>query len=103
MKCVIIPSIAVSMLPSEATLYFKRLNWDEFRMELSRCEKITNYVRHKPTNDLLSSVAVFDAGFEYKIGDDVIFLVALKTRAPTPGADVNVAPEDLLVYLVKPV
>ena len=82
---------------------FKKLNWDEFRMELSRCEKITNYVRHKPTNDLLSSVAVFDTGFEYKIGDDAIFLVALKTRAPTPGADVIATPEDLLVYLVKPV
>jgi hypothetical protein len=103
MKCVVVPSIAVSMLPDKITLSFRKLSWDEFVAEISKCERVINYIRHKPTNDLLSTITTFETGFEYKIGDDIIFLVALRTRAPTPGADVNVTPEDLLVYLVKPV
>jgi len=103
-KCVIIPSIAVSMLPSESiTLTFMKLTWDEFKTMISGCEKIVNYIRHKPTNDLLSTiVAKFETGFEYKINTaDVIFMVGLKSRAPTPGADITVAPDDLLIYLAK--
>jgi hypothetical protein len=92
------------MLPPEITLSFVRMEWDEFVRTLMKCEKIINYVRHKPTNDLLSSVVSFETGVEYRINaSDVIFLLGLKTRAPTPGADVNVSPSDLLIYLAKPV
>jgi hypothetical protein len=96
------------MLPPEVTLTFKKLTWSEFITTLARCQKVINYVRHKPTNDLLYSTGVnFESGFEYKIDadkvTDIIFLVGLKSRAPTPGADVAVSANDLLIYLVKPV
>jgi hypothetical protein len=102
-RCVIVPSIATSMLPDSTTLTFRKLEWSEFVKILSSCEKIVNYIRHKPTNDLLSTIAKFETGFEYKIADDVLFMIGLKSRAPTPGADVTVTPSDLLIYLVKPV
>lgn len=105
-KCVLIPSIAVSMLPPNLTITFTRLEWSEFVVALSACERVVNYIRHKPTVDLLSSIGAgkFEAGFEYKIdANDVIFLVGLRARAPTPGADVAVTVDDLLIYLVKPV
>jgi hypothetical protein len=105
-KCVLIPSIAVSMLPPTITLTFAKLEWSEFVVALSACERVVNYIRHKPTIDLLSSIGAgkFEAGFEYKIdASDAIFLVGLRARAPTPGADVAVSANDLLIYLVKPV
>jgi hypothetical protein len=105
-KCVVIPSIAVSMLPESVTLTFVKLTWDEFTSKLAECQKIVNYVRHKPTIDLLTSAVstTLETGFEYRIStDDTIFLLGLRTRAPTPGADVAVAPNDLLIYLAKPV
>jgi hypothetical protein len=101
MKCIIIPSIATSMLPDSVTLTFRKLTWDEFATMISRCEKTVNYIRHKPTNDLLSAVVRFETGFEYRINvDDTIFLIGLRARAPTPGADVAVSANDLLIYLV---
>jgi hypothetical protein len=105
MKCVIIPSIAVSMLPTtEIKLSFRKLSWDEFVVALKGCEKVTNFVRHKPTNDLIMTIVKFETGFEYKIsGDDTVFMVGLATRAPVSGADVTVTPSDLLIYLAKPV
>jgi hypothetical protein len=92
------------MLPDNITLSFTKLSWDEFVATIKGCEKIINYVRHKPTIDLLTAIVAFETGFEYKIDtSDTIFLVGLKTRAPTPGADVAVKPDDLLIYLAKPV
>lgn len=104
-RCVIIPSIAASMMPdSEITLSFAKLSWGEFKELVTGCKKIINYIRHKPTNDLLASIAVFETGFEYKISmGDLIFVVGLKSRAPVSGADVTVTPNDLLIYLAKPV
>ncbi len=105
-RCVIIPSIAVSMLPPEGiTLAFTKLTWDEFASTISRCERVINFIRHRPTNDLLSALlsVKFETGFEYRINDDVIFMIGLKSRAPTPGADVAVTVDDLLIYLAKPV
>jgi hypothetical protein len=104
-RCVIIPSIATSMLPDKITLTFTKLTWEEFTALLAKCERITNYIRHKPTNDLLLLViSKFETGFEYRIDtSDVIVLLGLKARAPVSGADVNVSPSDLLIYLVKPV
>ena len=103
-KCVIIPSIATSMLPPNSiTLTFTKLEWSEFVAMLSTCKRIVNFVRHKPTVDLLSSVGIkFESGFEYKLDiNDVILLIGLRTRAPTPGADVTVTADDLLIYLAK--
>jgi hypothetical protein len=95
------------MLPPVITLTFTKLKWDEFTAMLLRCEKIINYVRHKPTVDLLSSIGVsFESGFEYKLldaDDTIIFMIGLKSRAPTSGADITVTADDLLIYLVKPV
>jgi hypothetical protein len=105
-KCVIVPSIAVSMLPSEGiTLAFAKLTWEEFATQVKMCEKVVNYIRHKPTNDLLLTIIQrFESGTEYRIDmNDVIILLGLKSRAPVPGADVNVSPSDLLIYLAKPV
>jgi hypothetical protein len=104
-RCVVIPSIAVSMLPDFTTLAFSKLTWSEFVEMLARCDKIVNFVRHKPTNDLLLTVVTtFETGFEYRINvDDTIFMIGLKGRAPTPGADVSVSPNDLLIYLAKPI
>jgi hypothetical protein len=105
-KCVIIPSIAASMLPESITLTFTKLDWNEFVAMLMKCEKVVNYVRHRPTVDLLTSfVRSVETGFEYKINVDdnmLIFMTGLRTRTPTSGADVAVTPNDLLVYLVKP-
>jgi hypothetical protein len=102
-RCVVVPSIAASMLPNEITLSFARLSWEEFTTKITKCEKVVNYIRHKPTNDLLSAVTPFETGAEYRISaDDLIFVIGLRTRAPTPGADVNVSPSDLLIYLAKP-
>jgi hypothetical protein len=102
-KCVIIPSIATSMLPDKITLSFTKLTWSEFTDAIKRCDKIVNYVRHKPTNDLLLSIVKYEAGVEYRIDEnDVIFMIGLKTRAPVPGADIAVTPNDLLIYLAKP-
>ncbi len=104
-RCAIIPSIATSMLPDVITLSFVKLTWNEFVKTINECKSITNYIRHKPTNDLLLSVvSKYETGFEYKIDvNDTIFLIGLKSRAPTPGADVVVKPDDLLIYLAKPV
>jgi hypothetical protein len=90
--------------PDEITLTFTRLTWEEFTALLAKCERITNYIRHKPTNDLLLTIiARFETGTEYRVStDDIIFIVGLRSRAPTPGADVNVSPSDLLIYLAKP-
>ncbi len=105
-KCVIVPSIAVSMLPDEIVLSFTRLSWEEFTTMVStKCQKVINFVRHKPTNDLLTTIiTTFETGFEYKFDvGDMVFLLGLRARAPTPGADVAVSPSDLLIYLAKPV
>jgi hypothetical protein len=102
-RCVIIPSIATSMLPDKITLTFTKLTWEEFTMLLTKCEKVTNYIRHKPTNDLLLTITKFETGIEYKIDtNDIVFIIGLKSRAPVSGADVNVSPSDLLIYLAKP-
>jgi hypothetical protein len=84
-------------------LTFKRLTWQEFTTMLTQCEKVVNYIRHKPTNDLLATIVKFETGFEYRIDiSDTIFLVGLKARTPVSGADVTVTPDDLLIYLAKP-
>jgi hypothetical protein len=103
-RCVIIPSIAVSMLPDMISLSFRKLSWDEFVTTIKGCKKIINFIRHKPTNDLIMTIVNFETGFEYKIDvDDVIFMIGLKTRAPVPGADIVVTQNDLLIYLAKPI
>ncbi len=104
-KCVVIPAIAASMLPdTPITLTFKKLTWNEFTELLTKCERIVNYNRHKPTNDLLMTIIPkFETGFEYKVDiNDLIIVLGLKTRTPTSGVEVTVTPNDLLIYLVKP-
>jgi hypothetical protein len=100
-KCAIIPSIAVSMLVTETvTITFSRETWDSFINTLRSCEKVVNYVRHKPTTDLIeSAVGKMETGFEFKIEPGTLmFIVGLKFRTPVSGADVKVTPEELLIY-----
>jgi hypothetical protein len=100
--CIVIPSLAVSMLPDDITMRFHRETWDNFVSTLRSCGKIISYIRHKPTTDLIeSAVGKIDTGFEYKIEEGhLIFMVGLKFRAPVSGADVAVRPDDLLIYRV---
>jgi hypothetical protein len=100
-KCVVIPSVAVSMFTTDkVTITFHKETWDSFISALGMCEKIVNFVRHKPTVELIESTLKrkMETGFEYRIGADTIFIVGLRTRTPVSGADVTATPDDLLIY-----
>ncbi len=99
--CVIVPSIAVSMITVDTiTIVFYKETWNSFIDTLKVCERIVNYVRHRPSVDLIESiVGKMETGFEYRIErGHTIFIVGLKSRTPVSGTDVKVNPEDLLIY-----
>ncbi len=100
--CILIPSLALSMLRKftvGAELFVRFVGFEEFVRELRACGRVVSYVRHKPTNDLLAQhVALEVATGEYTLEEDhKIYIVALKFRTPVSGQDVQVKPEDLLV------
>jgi hypothetical protein len=103
-RCVVIPSIATSMVKdwSAISLSLHLTRFDGMVEELRTCKEVINFVRHKPTVDLLlkhTGRNDIKSGFEYALEpSDVIFIVGLKTRTPVSGADVTVEPEDLLIY-----
>jgi hypothetical protein len=105
-RCILIPSIATSMLKewSSASLSIHLERFDSMINDLKMCKEVVNYVRHKPTIDLIVSYtgrSDIKTGFEYILEPtDAIFIVGLKSRTPTPGADIAVEPKDLLVYKV---
>jgi hypothetical protein len=104
-KCVILPSIPTSMfadITSPVRLTVAKITFEEFTTKAKYCSNIINYVRHAPTNQLISKYISFTAGTEYKLNaGDRIFIVGLKTRAPVSGQDVNVTIDDLLVLEVQ--
>jgi len=103
MRCIVLPSIPTSAFTdiSEVTIRVRKITFNEL-VELTRtCDTIVNFVRHPPTNQILSKYFTFTTGTEYKISaNDKIFVVGLKSRAPTPGQDVNVTIDDLLILVV---
>jgi len=105
-RCVVIPSIAVSMIKewSSISMSMHLERFENMVSELKICGEIVNFVRHKPTIDLLvKHVGRSDirSGFEYVIEPgDVIYVVGLATRTQVSGADVAVEPKDLLIYKV---
>lgn len=104
MRCVIIPSIALSMIPDYEPYEINIFPYSIFGAFLNdlefMCDEIISYIRHKPTNDVLEKhlpgkQIKIEAG-EYIINpQDTIFIVALKKRAPKSGEDVPVDPKDL--------
>jgi len=105
-RCVVIPSIAVSMLKdwSSVAMSIHLERFENMVEELKICGEIVNFVRHKPTTDILVKYvgrSDIRSGFEYVIEPgDVIYVVGLKTRTQVSGADVAVEPKDLLIYKV---
>jgi hypothetical protein len=105
-RCVIVPSISVSMLKDWSTtvmsMHLER--FDNMVEDLKVCREVINYVRHKPTIDVIGKhVGRSDIKneFEYVIDPyDVIYVVGLRSRTPVSGADVVVEPKDLLIYKV---
>ena len=104
-KCVILPSIPVSMFADITTtvrLNVTKITFEEFISKARRCDSVVNYIRHPPTNQLLSQYIVFTAGVEYRLDrDDRIFAIGLKARAPVSGQDVSVTTDDLIVLEVQ--
>jgi len=104
MKCIILPSIPVSMFADvEAVrLTVKKITFEELVSKLRHCDNIVNYNRHLPTNQLLSKYVTFTIGTEYRLDkNDRIFAIGLKTRAPVSGQDVAVTENELLVLEVQ--
>jgi intergrase/recombinase len=103
MKCVVLPSIPTSAFAevSEVVLRVRRVTLNDIAEASKNCDVIINYIRHPPTNKLLSEIMDFAVGTEYKISaNDVIFIVGLKSRAPVSGQDVPVTVNDLLILAV---
>jgi hypothetical protein len=103
-RCVIVPSIAVSMFTTtEVTLRVRRVTLEDVAKMAKDCDIVLNFIRHQPTNKILSEVVNFAmGGTEYKLSaDDIIFVVGLKYRAPISGQDINVTPDDLLILAVE--
>jgi hypothetical protein len=87
----------------EVTLRVKKITFNELIGTAGTCDTIINFNRHPPTNQLLAKYLMFIAGTEYRLSKDSkdkIFVVGLKARAPTPGQDVNVTIDDLLILAV---
>lgn len=102
-RCVILPSLPTSAFIEihEVALRVRHATLGDIVEAAKNCDTIINYIRHPPTNKLLSEMINFVMGTEYRIfADDTIFVVGLKSRAPVSGQDVNVAPSDLLVLAV---
>jgi hypothetical protein len=87
---------------SEVTIRVRKITFNELVELVRNCDTIVNFIRHPPTNQLLSVHFKFTTGTEYRLGgsSDKIFVVGLKSRAPTPGQDVNVTIDDLLILAV---
>ncbi len=102
-RCVILPSIPTSAFTeiAEVVLKVKRATLEDIVEASKSCSITINFIRHPPTNKILSDMITFVMGTEYKIfANDRIFVVGLKTRAPVSGQDVNVTPDDLLILAV---
>jgi hypothetical protein len=103
-RCIIVPSISASMLKdwSTVTMSVHLHKFEDMVEELRMCKEVINYVRHRPTTDIIAKhVGRSDirTEFEYIVDpSDVIYVVGLKSRTPVSGADVAVEPEDLLIY-----
>jgi L-lactate utilization protein LutB len=103
-KCVILPSIATSVFAdvTSVKLMVTKISFEELVSRLKSCETIVNYVRHHPTNQLLSKYISFTSGVEYRLdASDRIYIVGLKARTPVSGQDVNVTENDLLILEVQ--
>jgi hypothetical protein len=103
-RCVILPSLPTSAFTEarEIVLKVRHATLEDIVEVTKNCDIIVNYIRHAPTNKILSELVHFIAGTEYKIfANDIIFVVGLKTRTPASGQDVNVTPSDLLVLAVE--
>jgi hypothetical protein len=103
MKCAVLPSIPTSAFAdiNEATIRVRKITFNELVELAKTCDTLINFNRHPPTNQLLAKYLTFVAGTEYRLNkDDRIFVVGLKSRAPTPGQDVNVTIDDLLILAV---
>ncbi len=102
--CVLVPSIALSMLTEfevGVEMFVRFIEFKDFIDELRSCSRVISYVRHKPTNDILlqHNVSLEVVAGEYKVDPkhlDKIYIVALKFRPPQ-GVDVQVKPNDLLI------
>jgi hypothetical protein len=99
-RCVVLPSLPTSAFAeiSEVVLRVRRATLEDIVEASRNCSVVVNYIRHPPTNKLLSEMINFVMGTEYRVfAGDIIFVVGLKSRAPVSGQDVNVTPSDLLV------
>jgi hypothetical protein len=102
-RCIIIPAIAASMFAevSEVVVRIRHASLEDLVEAATRSDIVVNYIRHPPTNHLLSKYISFTTGTEYRIfADDIIFVVGLRYRTPVPGQDVAVTPDDLLILAV---
>jgi hypothetical protein len=105
MKCVILPSIPTSAFADIAEpikLTVAKISFEDLVNALRQCDIVVNYIRHPPTNQLLSKHVSFTTGTEYRISaGDAVFVVGLKARAPISGQDVSVTVDDLLILAVS--
>ena len=107
MSKILVPSIAGSMLSRDKTvLEITPLTPEEFAKELQNEAVIINYIRHPATVQQLQSLLpnVQQAKSpEYHISpSDIIYMVSLANRAPTPGAEVAVQDlSQLVIYRVR--
>lgn len=115
-RIILLPSFPLNMLPfdREPTIkcVFESISLQELKVFLDFLKErgveveIHNYIRHKPTNDLLERVLagykiIYEHGaykFDYR---DLLYAITLKTRPPISGIDVEVKPEDLLVIRIS--
>jgi len=112
-ECILLPSIPASIFPDntewvlEVTpVKFAEMLYDFGVWWLS----IISYIRHEPTMRAIKQYAPATEIIQVTSGEysleryrrgDLIFVIGLRKRAPTSGADVEVTIDDLKILMVR--
>jgi hypothetical protein len=108
-RIILLPSLPLNIIPYEVAtiVVWKRRIEDIQRLininkaYTSKGITVLNYIRHAPTNQLISKYFQFTdkSNESYVFNDkDFIFVITLKQRTPISGKDVEVKEEDLLIF-----
>ena len=108
-RIILLPSLPLNIIPYEVVtiVVWKRRMENIQRLVntnkayTSKGIQVLNYIRHAPTNQLISKYFQFidKSNESYTFNNkDFIFVITLKQRTPISGKDVEVSEEDLLIF-----
>jgi hypothetical protein len=87
--------------PRRAIVEFRQLTPSELRELANRAATVISYIRHQSTVEAISSIIKLETNagnYVYRPGDTIVMITL---KVPVRGQEVQVRPEDLVIYLVS--